>query len=77
MVIILPAKKLRSLLQKENESFLVFDYNNSRVIRVVGMTEYLEKKKQAEGKEGSVISGPERPIAKSFSERATQLSFRN
>jgi hypothetical protein len=45
MAIILPAKKLRSLLQKENESFFVLDYNHSSVVRVVGMTEYLEKKK--------------------------------
>jgi hypothetical protein len=45
MAIILSAKKLQSLLQKENESFLVFDHKNSSVVRVVGMTEYLEQKK--------------------------------
>jgi hypothetical protein len=45
MAIILSAKELQSLLEKKHESFLVFDYNNSLVVRVVGMTEYLEKKK--------------------------------
>jgi hypothetical protein len=43
MAIILSAKKLRSILQKENESFLVFTQKHPGVIQVVGMTEYLEK----------------------------------
>jgi hypothetical protein len=43
MAIILPAKKLRSLLQKENESFLVFTQKNAGEIQVLGMREYLEK----------------------------------
>jgi hypothetical protein len=64
MAIILLAKKLQSLLQKENESFLVFDYKNSRLVRVVGMTEYLEQKKQAEDKEGRVVSRCVRPVVK-------------
>ena len=43
MAIILSAKKLQSVLQKENESLLVFAHNNSGTIRVVGMTEYLKE----------------------------------
>jgi hypothetical protein len=43
MAIILPVKKLRSLLQKENESFLVFTQKNAGDIQVLGMREYLEK----------------------------------
>jgi hypothetical protein len=41
MAIILSARKIQSILQKENESFLVFDHNDSGVARVVGLTEYL------------------------------------
>jgi hypothetical protein len=43
MAIILPTEKLRSLLQKENESFLVFTQKNAGEIQVLGMREYLEK----------------------------------
>jgi hypothetical protein len=77
MAIILPAKKLRSLLQKENESFFVFDYNHSSEVRVVGMTEYLEQKKQVEDKEGSIVSRSVRPTVKSSTEGLSQFSFRN
>jgi hypothetical protein len=43
MAIILSAKKLQSILKKENESLLVFAHNNSGAVRVVGMTEYLKE----------------------------------
>jgi hypothetical protein len=46
MAIILPTKKLQSLLEKKRESFVVFTHNKSGVIRVVGMEEYLEEEKQ-------------------------------
>lgn len=39
MAIILPAKKLQSLLEKKRDPFLVFTHNKSGAIRVVGMTE--------------------------------------
>jgi hypothetical protein len=42
MAIILSAKKLQSLLEKKHESLLVFSHDTSGVIRVAGMTEYLE-----------------------------------
>jgi hypothetical protein len=42
MAIILPTQKLRSLLQKENESFLVLTHNKSGAIRVVGMSDFLK-----------------------------------
>jgi hypothetical protein len=45
MAIILSTKKLQSLLEKKSESFLVFSHNASGVIRVVGMTEYLERER--------------------------------
>jgi hypothetical protein len=43
MALILSAKKLQSLLQKENESLLVLTHKHSGEIQVVGMTEYLEE----------------------------------
>jgi hypothetical protein len=46
MAIILSAKKLRSILQNENESFLVFSHNKSGVIRVIGMQEYLQEERK-------------------------------
>jgi hypothetical protein len=49
MAIILPTQKLRSLLQKENESFLVFTHKNAGDIQVIGMREYLEKGTGGEG----------------------------
>jgi hypothetical protein len=45
MAIILPTKKLQSILEKKRESFVVFTHNKSGIIRVVGMTEYLEEEK--------------------------------
>ena len=45
MAIILPTKKLQFLLEKKRESFVVFTHNKSGIIRVVGMTEYLEEEK--------------------------------
>jgi hypothetical protein len=45
MAIILPTKKLQSLLEKKRESLLGFTHNKSGVLRVVGMTEYLEEEK--------------------------------
>jgi hypothetical protein len=51
MAIILPVKKLQSLLEKKRETFLVFSHNRSGMIRVVRMTEYLEKEK-SKGKGG-------------------------
>jgi hypothetical protein len=49
MAIILSAKKLQSILQKENESFLVLAQKNSGKIQVVGMTEYLERWREIKG----------------------------
>jgi hypothetical protein len=46
MAIILSAKKLQSILQKEKESFLVFTQKNAGTVRVFGMTEYLQKEKR-------------------------------
>jgi hypothetical protein len=43
MAIILSAKKLQSILQRENEPLVVVAQKNSGEIQVVGMTEYLEK----------------------------------
>jgi hypothetical protein len=48
MAIILSAKKLQSILQKENESLLVFAQKNSGEIQVIGMTKYLEKGRRGE-----------------------------
>ncbi len=45
MALILSTKKLQSLFEKKHESFLVFTHDASGVIRVVGMTEYLEEEK--------------------------------
>jgi hypothetical protein len=45
MAIILSANKLQSLLQKENEPFLVFTQKNAGVVRVIGMRECLEEEK--------------------------------
>jgi hypothetical protein len=46
MALILPAKKLQSLLEKKRDTFVVFTHNKSGGLRVVGMTEYLEKEKK-------------------------------
>jgi hypothetical protein len=43
MAFIPSTKELQSILQKENESLVVFTQQNSGGVRVVGMTEYLEE----------------------------------
>jgi hypothetical protein len=48
MAIILPTKKLQSLLKEGSESFLVLTHNKSGAIRVVGMTDFLKKQNQKE-----------------------------
>jgi hypothetical protein len=46
MAIILPTKQLQSLLEKKRDPFVVFTHNKSGVLRVVGMTEYLEEERR-------------------------------
>jgi hypothetical protein len=43
MAIILSTKKLQSLLEEKRDSYVVFTQNKAGVMRVVGVTEYLEK----------------------------------
>jgi hypothetical protein len=42
MAIILPTKKLQSLLKEGSEPFLVLTHNKSGAIRVVGMKDFLK-----------------------------------
>ena len=46
MAIILPTKKLQSLLEKKRDPFVVFTQNKSGGLRVVVMMEYLEEEKK-------------------------------
>jgi hypothetical protein len=45
MALILPTKKLQSLLETKHDPYVVFTHNKTGVLRVVGMTEYLEKER--------------------------------
>jgi hypothetical protein len=45
MAIILPTKKLQSLLKEGSESFLVLTHNKSGAIRIIGMTEFLKRER--------------------------------
>jgi hypothetical protein len=47
MAIILPVKKLQSLLEKKRDTYLVFSHNSSGAIRVVGIQEYLQEEKRS------------------------------
>jgi hypothetical protein len=46
MALILPTKKLQSLLEKKRDPYMVFTHNKSGGLRVVGMTEYLDEEKK-------------------------------